>query len=136
MNELPTVKRAFPFTIPAGNGHGEMTHMGLTAREYYAAHAPDVPEWFKGSPSPVRPDPPVRSNSMFADEEYRELVAWTHGSRCADTLPNVSGDAYVKWALRWQKYCQAEILHAEGGDERRWFAWRWHYSDMMLKEGK
>lgn len=74
-----TVSQAFP-TVAYVSG-------GLTARDYFAAHAPtDIPKWF--SPIVTSPAPKdVSAREKFYEDQHR----------------------------------------------RRYFAWRWHYADMMVR---
>lgn len=77
---------------------------GMSLRQYYAAHAPMVPEWFGIQPPDDDPKPTLP----------REIPMGDNGQNYIEGKEN-----YEAW-LRRQR-------------ERRYFAWRWRYADMMLQ---
>jgi hypothetical protein len=78
----------------------------LSPRAYFAAHAPAVPDWFNPKPTVTRPD---RRIEDFSGMNAHERAAMRH-ELAVET---------AKWASEQQ--------------EHRFFAWAWHYADMMLE---
>lgn len=112
--------------------------MNITAREYFAAHAPtDIPDWFPAPQEPVVRIPD-RLSMAQADPRYgnlsnegkERLRQWLRDG-CYD-LPGAAGELGEAVNVR-----HAELLaQAQEADRerarRRFIGWRWTYADMML----
>ncbi|KWC56541.1 hypothetical protein [Burkholderia ubonensis] len=101
---------------------------GMTLRDFFAAKAPgEIPVWFKYVPVVPRPEVPVPREILPADQckEFEGLGEWLDEE---DVSPEVNEfhERYVL-AHRAAEAWDAEQVVA------RYFAWRWHYADMMLR---
>ena len=63
-------ERAFPQCTYNMKG-GYDTYGGMTLRQYYAAHAPDAPDWFRGGERNMRSL--IEWRWYYADEMLKEL---------------------------------------------------------------
>lgn len=100
----------------------------MTLRQWYAAHAPNVPEWFRLKNEDMPPKiPPVPDNWNTA--ERAEFAMIKEGS----LLPTAaSDDVQVFWRRYEPALARAEAWREEKR-QKKFFAWRWHYADMMLQ---
>lgn len=102
---------------------------GMTLRDYFAAHAPDkIPDWFKGEYAADMPIEPVVPSSWSAAQsaEFSDLK---EGMLLAAVSPEVA-DFYGTWKLAHEQ----RAAWRDRQRARKYFSWRWHYADMMLKE--
>jgi len=100
----------------------------MTLRDYFAARAPSAPDWFKHkatSSRPVIPAPPValtteqRADLGFANDEGDDYAL----------------DPVVRRDIAERQAAEQELQRwREEQREAKFFAWRWHYADMMLAE--
>lgn len=111
----------------------------LTLREYHAAHAPAVPDWFEVDPrrpAPQMPrcerwltsDPICGLNNPQADKECKLIESWMRDP-CYDLPDHLRG------------FQQAfEVHHAtlkawrDENSITRIVAWRYAYADAMIEE--
>ncbi len=102
---------------------------GLDNAEYFAAHAPPVPEWFDPTGIPPRPEIPEAPTDQWSPEEKEQ---WWDGDLVRPdqyTFPRVR-----KFA---EKRAHAQRERAEWTANRNWVTeiqWRWEYSRRMLAE--
>lgn len=128
-------KPALPFAqILAFDKNGvpdEMAnHLGLSKREYFAAHAPEMPEWFtrgielepyKGAQPPRWQDQP--------QPFQHEARLWQKGEWNA----NIS-EELEDFRKSTQEYHLELAAHDIEQNMKRLCAWRYYYADIMLAE--
>lgn len=108
-------------------GHRDVyAQSGMTLRQYYAAHAPDPPDWFEpfeidieklGKPPEIDP---------ANDTEKFIVHRWFQDRSIA--VP-ASLKPKLEEIAAWQK---AKREAATAAIAESFFAWRWYYADMML----
>lgn len=130
--EKQGARSAFPCEVtksggPGGASYTEM-HAGMDMRQYYAAHAPAVPDWFRlereGSMPAVRPTP-----DSFSDDERAQLVLLYNGTLRKDAA---SVEVVDFWMAQSQEKFALDAWRNKMR-EKKFFAWRWHYADMMIQ---
>lgn len=76
------------FSTPAPNGEQQFvnTFPGMTLRDYFAAHAPEIPHWF--DPTFDEPEPETKMVGFFHTREIGivEWKAWAKRKSRARTL--------------------------------------------------
>lgn len=100
---------------------------GMSMRQWYAAHAPAVPEWFRLKNDSDWPKVPAVPKEWDAAElaEFTMLKAGTL------ELGAVSDDVLVFW----RRYEPARARLEAWRDkmrQKKFFAWRWYYADQMI----
>jgi hypothetical protein len=132
-DQIPKVHDGGPaFARPMGSAPGRYnaSQEGMTLREYFAVRAPqEIPDWFKG--------PALRAIKLpVPDAAIADEAAEWNRDPCYD-LDGVFDDGERQRLAR--EYSDAmnnygsEIVAAQAEMEvARYFAWRWHYADMML----
>jgi hypothetical protein len=88
--------------------------MTVERRDYFAANAPAVPQWFEHEPVGKRPERPKPSNFPPAPGESRD----TWESRARNALNQHTVD------------CE---LWRQANEHARYFQWRRFYADKMLE---
>lgn len=117
---------AFPFNWEDRDGFKQVEH-GLTKREYFAAHCPDVPDWFVHTPLPKGFEYPKWMD--IKDEKDREEVRqWVH-----------DGTWDLPEHLFWFQEKTAEAMKLSNrwevkDSENRFFQWRTYYADALIKQ--
>jgi hypothetical protein len=103
-------------------------HPGMTMRQWYAAHAPNAPEWFRLDVEDMPTKIPAVPENWDAAERA-EFAMIKEG-----TLPPAaaSDDVQVFWKRYEQARLRAEAWRQEMR-QKKFFAWRWFYADMMLE---
>jgi hypothetical protein len=108
-------------------------------RDYFAAHAPEVPPWFRWAklPAGLSITDALKNQpgylSLTADDLQRLRTADDgDGAFYVEDLPErlraIAAGANEAAAASWRARSEAEEkLRAE-----RFFAWRWYYADQML----
>jgi hypothetical protein len=108
-------------------------------RDHFAAHAPEVPPWFRWANLPVglsitdalRLQPGYLSLSMQDIETLR--LSDNDGVLELDDLPThlhaIAAAANKASRESWEARSAAEKVR----EPERFFAWRWYYADQMLK---
>ena len=111
-------------------------------RAYFAAHAPnEIPNWFVFERPPIRPAisrwhalAKVPGFEALSTEGKRDAAAWL-ADPCydpSDDIEPICKEAQRLMGLDQDRF-EAERRAAEAA---RYFAWRWHYADQMLKISK
>ncbi len=98
---------------------------GMSLRAWFAAHAPEVPEWFTHVPWPNKPTPPTPAEELAGpppEEGAPENYAWT---------ARVNG-IYAGQAKERQAYAQANILWKQADRLSCLAQWGWAYADALL----
>lgn len=103
----------------------------IARRDYFAAHAPDLPDWFVVRDLPVKPTNILRAHAedgKIQDKDFMIINQWARGEA---TLPE---------ELEWLKDEHRNYLEVREVWERdcaalRFFVWRWHYADQMVHYG-
>jgi hypothetical protein len=103
----------------------------IARRDYFAAHAPETPDWFVDSSLPAKPKNVLRALAdagRIEDKDFLVINQWARGEA---TLPE---------ELEWLKEEHREYLELRESWERdcaaqRFFVWRWHYADQMVRFG-
>ena len=132
--DRPTPFRATPlYAFPRDHG----AH-GMTLRDYYAAHAPQVPPWFAWAalPEGLNITAALRQqadyNALTIQDLERLRESENDGEFILADLPQhlvPIADAANRAAFAsWRERSAAE----ERRTADRFFAWRWHYADQML----
>lgn len=88
---------AFPEIVtewPGSNYHNTHSVGGMTLRDYFAAHAPEMPEWFKIPPT--RPMPPMEFMPDDFDSDFEVKQAKQHRQEWRDEQA-----AAALFAWRW-----------------------------------
>jgi hypothetical protein len=98
----------------------------INLKQYYAAHAPAMPDWFVEKCKEDEPKLPTYDHLSPGDrEQFKSLVAGT-----LDRM-----DASLEAQALFKQYQAAQ------GELRRWareqhqdafFAWRWFYAEQMM----
>lgn len=119
---------AFPEQIavtPTGDTYSGLG--GMTLRQWYAAHAPAVPEWFR-----LRDDGDWPKVPSVPDEwgpvERGEFSMIKDGSM----LPAAACDDVQVF---WRRYEPSRARFEAWRNKmkaRKFFAWRWYYADQMI----
>lgn len=93
-------------------------------RDYFAANAPDIPDWFDGPPSDVAP-PSVMT-----------MVQWRVKNESPPKPLETARETVQRNLREWNKYKAERAAERDTWERqqsaRRFFAWRWHYADQML----
>ena len=112
----------------------------MLVRDYFAAHAPtEVPDWFKHPDQAEVPE--LLSNAAAlqqvpelaecSQEDKRRLREWMLDPHydIEQPLMAIGARAFqLKDEVRIEREAAIAFNRAA-----RWFAWRWHYADVMLK---
>lgn len=130
MAEIDHGGPAFPVPYHPQEGIKTVNPKGMKLRAYFAVRAPEeIPAWFKG--------PALRAVKLpVPDAAIAEEAAEWNRDPCYD-LDGVFDDGERQRLAReysdaMDKY-GSEIVAAQAEMEvARYFAWRWHYADMML----
>lgn len=123
---------------------GIASYMGLAKREYFAAHAPEVPEWFKPE-IPARftykSPPKVDEYEHHWSKEAKEWAMHICGGRYINVNhfcdmrkgngPDSTIDQFIVAASDWWK---ANLKRELEYNTYLFRAWRYYYADMMLAE--
>lgn len=113
---------AFPAICHSVNG--VPLHPGMTVRDYFGAHAPEMPSWFQCEPS--RPRPLIPSRAELTDEQRRELEEYELAD--GNASPEV-----MDFADRRRAATDAIAAWEQEQKAHNFIAWRWHYADMMVR---
>jgi hypothetical protein len=134
---------AFPLFIPGDGKNPPNAFVGMTRRDYFAAHAPlEIPDWFS---FPAFDKHPyiydfIKSNPVSSawTEEWSERIvrSITDGI----TLPErvrvaVGNEALKEFSIAWGKERKRCHILYENWHADRYFAWRYYYADRMLAQG-
>jgi hypothetical protein len=100
-------------------------------RQYYAAHAPaEVPRWFKVKPS--RPQPAIPSCGHLTRNEYEEFENLRRGA-IVESSASLRAIGHFR---EFNKVVEERQQWQDEQDEIEFFAWRWHYADMMISTAR
>jgi hypothetical protein len=109
-------------------------HVGVTVRDYFAAHAPAVPDWFVyREPNPPTP-PPAADLDDFDAKWARDISS----DDCPEESLNhhdVKPERAAKirdYARVYGAYWTARLAHLDRQAINRIVAWRYAYADAML----
>lgn len=98
----------------------------MTMRQYYAAHAPAVPDWFRLETDEKPPILPMLPEDFTTSER--------------NDFELMKSSAPAPWSVRVSEFYDTWLaakreLEAWRNQmrERKFFAWRWHYADMMTQ---
>jgi len=113
---------AMPIPLTDGQGFSHHTEAdGLTKREYFAAHAPDMPEWYRihNRCSILMPE------DVLSDVELTDYQEYRRGNYGHERYhEGEKASIHYNEECRKHNYKEAMRVFAE---------WRWHYADMMLE---
>jgi hypothetical protein len=119
---------AYPHVIVGDLGQTREVHEGMSMRQWYAAHAPAVPEWFRLKDDGDWPKVPSVPDE-WGPVERGEFSMIKDGSM----LPAAAcDDVQVFWRRYEPARVRAEAWRQEMR-QKKFFAWRWFYADMMLE---
>lgn len=106
----------------------ECFHEGATLRDYFIAHAPQLPSgWFKPV-MPERPKPPVHSFNPEQLEQFRNDMA--------DTDPDNCDPAVLDFCRRLRDAYKAREDWDKEYEKQRYIQWPAAWADEMLKQRK
>lgn len=118
-----------------GPSHDEAQE-GMTLRDYFAAHAPEPPEWF----SPTMPPKPRLPSWMdylpYVPEVYDAVARFFDGGAPEEfvaEVPPEDREAAQVFVAAWKEADRAR--HEWNAADRLLqtiVQWRWHYADAML----
>jgi len=97
----------------------------MSTRDFFAAHAPDVPDWFKYEAKTNRPVMPAVPDS-FTSEQRQALDNFVCHETCHDRFVS-------QFVRRRQEAKAAQEAWRDACREKKFFAWRWHYADQMME---
>ena len=113
----PKSKHAFPC------GPDEVP--GLTLRDYFAAHAPAVPDWFVWH-APAHPK--LEWPRLPKDAPSEDLDAVSCYENAGADLPE-----HLRWyAEKKEAFRYAKEMARNADQTGRVVAWRWHYATAMV----
>ncbi len=101
---------------------------GLSKREYFAAHAPEIPEWFTGKSLDKPKEPKHWEEMPDGSPDKRILMNW-HRDPCYD-LP----DHLKYYQEAWEGHSVMMGEWDRMNVQLRYFQWRVYYADNMLAE--
>jgi hypothetical protein len=119
---------AFPaINFNHGSGQMELQYPGISKREYFAARAPKIPDWFTYTPTGELPILP--SWQDLPEGEHKEIIREWQCDPIYD-LPE---------ELMWfQKKLEAAVKERDDWHNEqyaeRFFQWRVFYADRMLQQ--
>lgn len=108
---------------------GIASYMGLTKREYFAAHAPEVPDWFEHKTAPF-PKEPKSWIDMAPDDPFKEEARQWYQDRSYD----IASEELQWFQQAWENFWEERHIWNKQDKANRYFQWRYYYADMMLKE--
>lgn len=114
-------EHAFPMT---GNWS---RNKGMYLRDYFAAHAPEPPDWFKYKSKLSKPIEPTSWQDMPEGEDRKRCQSW-HYDPCFD----LEGHLH-QYQENWDIYYEQLRQYNKDIGIEFYFAWRWYYADQMLK---
>lgn len=103
----------------------------IARRDYFAAHAPEAPDWFVARNLPAKPINALRALAeagRIEDKDFLVVNQWAKGDGVLPTELDWIKDEhriYLEQREAWERDCGAA----------RFFAWRWHYADQMVRFG-
>lgn len=104
----------------------------MNDRDYFAMHAPmSIPDWFKGEYSgdmPRIPDAP----SHWGAAEAAQLSDLKAGIGFVSTARQEVAEFFALYLAARDK----QNAWRDRQRERKYFAWRWYYADMMIAARK
>lgn len=100
----------------------------VTRREYFAAHAPDVPKWYSHTPTAPKPDT-LSPERHLQGEDLEQFRQWHEGKVQFEALPQKVHTFMLK-AQEMKKIQDAWVVMQQ---RAKFFAWRWFYADMMIE---
>lgn len=135
---------AFPPPWHPEMGWSPRDAQGMSLRDYFAAHAPPMPDWFNVAwePGPDRPEIIDRSPFLQIPRLREAVYAWRKAWHVPASPPHkltAIGETdqerawleeYEKW---WDQYFDACEERRNRHERDRYFAWRFRYADQMLR---
>jgi hypothetical protein len=122
---IPRTTRKVP--TPRKTDHTDV----IARRDYFAAHAPDLPDWFVVKDLPPKPVNVLRAHAEAGKIEDKDFMVINQWARGEATLPEElewlkdEHRLYLEQRESWERDCAA----------LRFFVWRWHYADQMVHYG-
>lgn len=116
---------AFPLHPQIEGGTG-LDYLGISKREYFAAHAPnEIPDWF--THTPIGELPKLPSWQDIPDEKDKEAIRSWVCDPCWD-LP----DELMWFQLKFREVEKEREQWSKDDQAERYFQWRSHYADTIL----
>jgi hypothetical protein len=100
----------------------------MTLREYFAAHAPEVPGTFLGRYLPYQG--PAAPNTRDLGERDRKIAENWLLDPCYELAGH--GEVLGKFQEQYDAHQEAKAQHENQSQIQRMIAWRWHYADLMI----
>lgn len=109
--------------------HQSTDYQGMSLLDHFATHAPAAPSWYDYE-APGKPKFPneshLSSEQIARINDIRDGVErWFAGSEDAAIL--------IPATKRRIAFNEARNAWQERNEAERFFAWRWHYAQMMLR---
>lgn len=114
--------------FPIRGAYADHQDLGMSQRDYFAAHAPEsVPDWFKHKP--VEHEVPPMPKAEDVDPVHRKEVSdWLD-----DPVFDLSEE--LGWfADKVKAHEDAKDAARAANRAARYIQWRWHYADLMIAE--
>lgn len=118
-----------------------LTAPDLTLRDYFAAHAPAMPDWYarRDADAPDRPDHIAPRDLSSQEEAFSDVwydwekFEWIHGVP-TDAPQYTSINAwFAEQDAALAAYQRASATYAAYySTEGKFIRWRWYYADLML----
>lgn len=142
--KIDTSRPAFPFKHDYNPDQPSISSEGMSMREYFAAHAPEVPEWYRILVPEKLGALELPKSFDYADQWSNEAIEWVKSlgpnagyqeRALSFCLPGNGPDSTINPYIIAASEVQKE-------NERRGMAlrayklrsWRYYYADMMLAE--
>lgn len=130
MDKIKNGGPAFPAPYHPQEGIKTVNPTGMTLRDYFAVRAPmEIPGWFKHVPATPRPAVPVPHESLTGSQ-YNEWEGLDDWLELSDASKEVR-----KFHAEYRSASDAASLWDREQEIAQYFAWRWHYADMMISTG-
>ena len=112
----------------------QMAGGGMIMRDYFAAHAPPVPDAFQFQPPPLQRPAEAQIDS-YPEHLHKRMREWQLDGCWELTDKNLPADdnrLLRRFDDATSAFTRACFDHAKQVELERVVAWRWHYADMML----
>lgn len=106
---------------------------GMTMREYFAAHAPRVPDWWPKSPAEL--SKVKLAWNQWGPEKVRRLNDWRDGHTKEDQIEPDELREFQKEEADYKRLSTANAIARLKADMKTVTSWRYAYADAMIQAG-
>lgn len=121
---------AFPASIPLAVDQVGNVLDGLSVLEYFMAHAPAMPSWFRPTLPQTRPKAPLIDPDTLTDSQNSDLSLYVGGVVAHDDDCDPIIRAHLNATAQWRKDADAWDAWALG---RRNILWPQYWATEVLK---